>query len=565
MSQNKIVERKLLCFKSCGINRRILFIRKRGIMNMNFIKDEFYPTPKELLEKIFEGFDWKSIKTILEPSAGKGDIVNFITDNKYNKYYKYDIDCIEKDADLQNTLAGSGKRVVFDDFLKFDTFKHYDLIVMNPPFSGGAKHLLKAIHMQESSCGGAIICILNAETLKNPYSCERKDLLQCLDKYQAQVEYMQHEFSCAERKTEVEIAVVKMQIPEKQIDSSIMEKLRRKHYSDFDEAELTDIAVNDFVKAIVMQYNIEVEAGINLIKEYKALVPYMLNTLSKKESPLNAPILSLKLDDEELSSNNYVKAVRHKYWTALFTNPKFTGNMTSNQREEYLKMVNTLCDYDFSEYNINKLQIEMSQKLVKGIEDCIIELFDKLSQQYAYYKESSNVHYYNGWCSNKAWIINKKVVLPNMQAFGYYYGSDFDPCRYDLFESLKDIEKALNYLDGGITDGMDIENTLRKAKEDKQSSKIRCKYFDITFYKKGTCHITFTNEELLKKLNIFGSQQKGWLPYDYGNKAYSDMTKEEQEVIDAFEGVESYNKTLINASYFIYNPSRMLSIGQASE
>lgn len=73
---------------------------------------------------------------------------------------------------------------------------------------------------------------------------------------------------------------------------------------------------------------------------------------------------------------------------------------------------------------------------------------------------------------------------------------------------LADIEKALSYLDGGLTDGRDMELWLRHAAETGQTQKIQLKYFYVTFYKKGTCHIEFINEDLLKKLNIFGSQQK---------------------------------------------------------
>ena len=40
------------------------------------IPKEFYPTPRELLEKITEGIDWKRLQSVLEPSAGKGDIVD---------------------------------------------------------------------------------------------------------------------------------------------------------------------------------------------------------------------------------------------------------------------------------------------------------------------------------------------------------------------------------------------------------------------------------------------------------------------------------------------------------
>lgn len=48
---------------------------------------------------------------------------------------------------------------------------------MNPPFSDGVKHLLHAIEIAEKT-GSEIVCILNANTIKNPYSNGRKLLLQ---------------------------------------------------------------------------------------------------------------------------------------------------------------------------------------------------------------------------------------------------------------------------------------------------------------------------------------------------------------------------------------------------
>lgn len=80
---------------------------------------------------------------------------------------------------------------------------------------------------------------------------------------------------------------------------------------------------------------------------------------------------------------------------------------------------------------------------------------------------------------------------------------------------------------------------LREAELMGRTKKIPLKYFTVTFFKKGTCHIEFTNLELLKKLNIFGAQNKHWLPPSYGKKTYQEMNPEEQQVIDDFEGKES--------------------------
>lgn len=363
---------------------------------MNLV--EFYPTPRSLLDKIFEGVDYRKIRTILEPSAGKGDIAEYIYE-KANEYPYYNqqitIDCIELEPELRNILKGKKYPVIHDNFLTFRTFKRYDLIVMNPPFSNGDEHLLKALSLAEN--GGNIICILNAETIRNPYTNRRKMLNTKLNDLEADIQYYSDEFVSAERSTSVEVAVVKVSIPNKTSSSFIYEDLKCRKFTESVIQQPTDIIAADYIKAAVQHYELEVEAGINLIKEYQALSPYILNSL-KKEATYNEPILQLKVGDHSLSINDYVERVRMKYWYALFNDPRFTGNMTSKQREDYNSKVRELKDYDFSYYNIKTLQEQMSRNIVAGIEECIVKLFDELSHQYSYsgYGTDKNIHYYNG-------------------------------------------------------------------------------------------------------------------------------------------------------------------------
>lgn len=115
----------------------------------------------------------------------------------------------------------------------------------------------------------------------------------------------------------------------------------------------------------------------------------------------------------------------------------------------------------------------------------------------------------------------------------------YDPV-YKVAQKLSDIEKALDYLNGSVSDEEGLRERLKVAEKANQTRKIPLRYFTVTFYKRGTCHIEFTNLELLKKLNIFGSQKKGWLPPSYGKKTYKAMSQEEQDVVDSFEGKASY-------------------------
>ena len=525
---------------------------------------DFYPTPYNLIEKMLSTVKLYMVKSVLEPSAGKGDIVDVLKkktkpESRWDSGTSLDIDCIEINPDLRHILKGKGYRVVHDDFLTYDTMKEYDLIIMNPPFSNGCKHLTKALHMQEIS-GGAIICLLNAETLKNPCTNERLALVRKLNEYHADIQYMPGTFSDAERKTDVEIALIKVDVPKPATTSFIFDKLIRSQEEEFisPEYEETQLAENDLIRAIVKQYKTEVTAGIQLIKEYQAMAPHIMwsykkDSLTGEVTQDGGCVLSLSVGKEPGTVNNFIREIRGKYWEALFTNPNFIGQLTENLRREYSNRINELKDYDFSLYNIYEIKIEMCKSINKGIEDTIISLFDELSHKYSYYDETSNnIHYYNGWKTNKAWFINKKVIIPlagyrNLQ---YSFGG-FDPTQYDVVRKLKDIEKCLNYLDGGLTDAVDLEKALKAAKDDEQNKNIRWKYGTVTFYKKGTCHITIDNEELLKKFNIFGSQHKGWLPPSYGKKRYADMDPEEQAVVDSFEGEKAYSQVMNNTTYYI--------------
>ena len=200
----------------------------------------------------------------------------------------------------------------------------------------------------------------------------------------------------------------------------------------------------------------------------------------------------------------------------------------------------------------------MSNELLKGVEDTILNLFEELGNKYHYYDETSkNIHYYNGWKTNKAWKINKKVIIP-LTGYGFW-GDRYEPTQNQTLNKLQDIEKCFNYLDGGLTDAVDLKQSLKFAEQYGETKNIQLKYFTVTFYKKGTCHIVFNNDELLKKFNIFGSQKKGWLPPSYGKKQYKDMTTEEKTVIDEFDGNETeYNKTMQNRKYYLFDSDSVL-------
>jgi hypothetical protein len=524
---------------------------------------DFYPTPLKVINKMLSKIDFRTIRSVLEPSAGKGDLVESIKKkfdyhhNSYNNKKNYDIDTIEIDNNLQYILQGKQFRLVHDDYLTYNSFKKYDLICMNPPFSQGDKHLLKAIEMQQE--GGQIVAILNAETLKNPYSNSRKELIRKLEQYNATVDYIENAFTDSERKTNVEIALIHIDIPKIQHNSIILDELKQTETSKTEKQYNSDKLINsDFITGIVEQYNHEVKAGLKLIDEYNALKPYMLRGFNDNSSP----VLKLELEYKDESStleNAYIKQIRQKYWSTLFSNDQFMGLFTSNLRQKYMQHVEELKDYDFSFYNIYTLRIQISKEMVQGVEDTILNLFEEFSYKHYFAEGSKNVHYYNGWATNKSYKINKKVIIPlNGFCDMQYSWGRYEPTHYRILDKLKDIEKVFVYLDSEKTEDIDIVETLKMAEHYGETKKIELRYFFVSFFKKGTTHLEFKNNELLAKFNLFAAKNKMWIPGNFGKTSYSDMSKDERDVVDSFCGKEEYSKILNNSEYYLYEPSEIL-------
>lgn len=533
---------------------------------------DFYPTPSSIAGKMFSKVNWSKVRCVLEPSAGKGDLADCLAYMAQKKEYsrsfalrdiKQELDVIELDYNLRLILRGKGYHLVGDDFLNFSTNKRYDVIVMNPPFSNGDEHLLKAIELMEH--GGQIVCLLNAETIRNPYSKRRQVLKTQLAKYNAQIEFVKDAFKRSQRKTDVEIAIVYMNIPRPRRTSNIFENLNKAKNCTFEENENEALVGGDDIQQLIEHYNFEAKCGIALLEEYSALSPYILCS----DSPDSAPIIELRIDRESCKTINstvvdsYLRALRSKYWHIFLDRPQIREILTSAMCDDYFSKVNEMAAYEFSEHNIMQVMFDIQMQLSQGVEDSIMALFDKFSAQHSWYPEcSNNIHYYSGWKTNKAHKVGNKVIIP---VHGCCCDSKWDRDtlkKYTVYEIISDLERAMNFLDKGETAfrsdiGMAIDRANNAGK-----NKAEFTYFTATFYKKGTCHIKFKPEayHIIDRLNIFAARQRSWLPPTYGRKSYEAMDDEERAVIDEFQGRDAYERVYNHPSDYILEGASLVAL-----
>jgi len=148
----------------------------------------FFPTPKPVIEKMLRHADLEPGMTVLEPSAGKGDICDAIAEGYGVKPYTCEIV-----PTLRNLLEKKGYGTPKDaivcggDFMRYAavTVDRFDRILMNPPFEKGqdAEHIMAAFGLLGP--GGQLVAICSEGPFfrTDKKSESFRDLLQAVSVY----------------------------------------------------------------------------------------------------------------------------------------------------------------------------------------------------------------------------------------------------------------------------------------------------------------------------------------------------------------------------------------------
>lgn len=541
------------------------------------INATFYPTPPSLAKKMIDKIDLKGKNAydlaVLEPSAGAGDLIAALNNDRYDGFRGNgtfrNIFAIEKDPDLRAMLRGQHINVIDSDFLAYSGPDKFDLIIANPPFNEGDKHLLKAIDILYR---GQIIFLLNAETVRNPHTNTRKDLKRKLNEMDAEIEFIKDGFMDAERKTEVEVALISIKVDRK-IEEDLFAGVEDAAPGDKEEIkEKYEVSNGKKVQELVAEYNQVVRTGTDVIvgyyKGYRKVGKYI---------GLNEEADKYHFDKSDLTTemqsklNNLLAAIRKDFWRRCFELPEVHKRMTREREEEFEETLRARTCMDFTENNIRQLVLNIINGYESSLMGAVLKLFDKFSRKHSYYsdnKEEKNIHYFNGWKTNDAFKVGKKVIIPvsggyRNSPFVNDYSGKWDMCSSASSE-LYDIDIVMNYFDG-MNKYQSIPKAINVAFTMGQSRKILSTYFEITVYKKGTIHLVFNDEGILRRFNLAACKGKGWLPCDYGAKPYGKLSIEERNVAESFEGKKSYNEHIGQPMFDHKEPGLLLDVQKGGD
>jgi hypothetical protein len=501
---------------------------------------DFFPTPRHIARRMMAKITNKDAKYYLEPSAGKGDIADVIrnpctfdefeaenpeyADHRSNFYggRRVNIDVIESYPDLISVLHGKGYDVVGYDWLTYEGVSYQDVVLMNPPFSEGDKHLLKA---WEFIHHGEIVCLLNEETIKNPYTEERRNLVQIIEQF-GEVEYLGDCFSNAERKTDVRVAMVylKKVATDDAPDLWAKEATHEKQYGGDFDGDVTMLAIRDNLGNMEHWFNLANEHWIKGIEHIRKAQMYMSqNKVSSRHGSRDEgieKILEMALTNTHACRAEFLRNHRKWAWTSVFEQMEFHRWLDSKQQEKFMRDVQRESTIPFTADNIRSTLENVFQSRTKLFDESVASVFDELC---AHAVENGsgpvrperikNHQDSEGWKTNDNYKVNRRLVFPwavelgynsRLRERGYGSGSSAVVCA--------DLDRILCVLDGKPFDQC---YTVRKAIENARPGElVESEYFEIRGYKKGTLHLKFKREDLWERFNVTAAAGKKWLGED---------------------------------------------------
>lgn len=481
------------------------------------LEGQFFPTPPEVARKMVEplvhtlrdGRNFLSAKRVLEPSAGAGAILDlcckeYDLDEKrgYSRHSrKNHLFCCEIDPELRAILAEKGYQILETDFLEYREPVTFDLILMNPPFDAGAKHVLHAWNFLD----GELVALVNAATIRNPHTKERQ-LLKHLIEAHGTVEYWGQCFKDAERRTDVEVACV---------------RLTRKRSEDFDfeqgkwgfSSGIRDEEFNpdtlsrpNAVRDLVARY----QAAERVIVERRRLQRQLDFLLDGVSSPVMDSVgrKSSEALANEVSLEDQIAALKSRFWQTLFNKTGLEAKITQKFQEKFVEFSQQKAGLAFSEQNIKEIIDLFMLNHEQLMNDCLLDLFDQCTR----FHEKNKIHV-EGWKTNQGHKINHKIIMPYGLNNEYGWSINFSNAGF-----FTDLDKVLCWIWGVKLDQIrgtrrSIENFCNEIRRGRDfTEKFDSTFFEIRVYKKGTVHLTFKDKALLDEFNIRAAQGKGWLP-----------------------------------------------------
>ena len=466
----------------------------------NIFEKDFYPTPVEVIEQILQGHDVAG-KIILEPSAGSGNIVDYLQKNLAREVIACEIN------GKLRSIVESKCRVITDDFLKVqrEDVSHIDMIVMNPPFSDARRHILHAFEVAPDGC--EIVSLCNSSDLSgNYYSTEdKRKVIQLVEDYGFS-EWLGNCFATAERKTDVSVSCIHLYKPksgEREFEDymfSTVDEVDSGSTEGLIEYNLVRDVVNRYCEA-VKRFDSVMEAA-NGINE--------LTSLFRGDYGWGIVFGAYDTNHNNrtnISRQHFKNELQKQAWKYIIDKMDMDRFATSKVYEQINKFVERQSHVPFTMKNVYQMIYMIIATQENRMETALVEAFDHIC---SFSAENSTAG--EKWKTNANYMVNKKFIVPGV--FTYEHYGTKEPYLHTGFGSygqtqLSDVVKALEYITGK-TEANNMFDVINYNRLEWGKWHHYGGFFRFKGFKKGTMHLEFLDEDVWMLFNRRVAEIKGW-------------------------------------------------------
>lgn len=480
---------------------------------------QFYPTPRWLAKKAWAKFTDQNFRRPLDSSAGDGVLGDAMPRSDYGLRRGSIIDCIELDASKHPILREKGMRVVGLDFLNFEGGSVYTHVILNPPFAEGAKHVLKAWSMLWE---GEVVAIINAQTLRNPFSAERQRLVALLRDH-GEVEYIADAFKGVDvvRQAHVEVALIHLVKPAECAEDWIGPVIATMAIDRTEEVDYHlpgELALpNSFVSNQVRAFRVAVKAMREAIRmeavalHYAVRIGRTMDDLANRRGEEAPPGSKVR----ERLEKEYSE-LKDRAWASVLRSTETLSKLSAKVQKQAESQFAEIQTLEFNESNVYGFLLGLVQSQPEMQLDMACDVFDQITKYH-----SDNTVYYMGWKSNDRHrtcgmrVKTTRFIIPGNKTWG---GSlDWDSVRM-----LADFDKVFALLDGKSAPEISLVSLFEPSQGGKdpnsfsrlkRGERLSSTYFDIRYYKGiGSLHFFPRNKDVIDRLNRVVGRRRGWLP-----------------------------------------------------
>lgn len=483
----------------------------------NIFNQDFYPTPNEVLDMM--QIDCRGLK-VLEPSAGKGNIIDYLKDNGAKEIFYCEIN-----KDLAKVCDNKAK-FLKSNFLEVraEQISHIQLIVMNPPFSEWKKHIEHAYNIAPDGC--TIISLCNTDSIK--YIAKNSEIGNVIKNHSNIYDFGQV-FKTAERQTNVEISCIHIFKPNYNNESTF-------------EGFYMEVEEDINIEQGLISYD-EIQAYVNsymgALKTFDKVIDISneLHSTCSIFGLKNQLSYSVVYGEHITSKDMFAKELQRVAWKKIFAKMNMDKYLTKGVIANINKFIENQTNVPFTRRNIFKMIEIIIGTKEQSFNTALVEAIDNFTKY-----TDENRYGVEGWKTNSGHLLNKKFIIP--YAVTTKFGGGMGSAYNSNLERLDDLIKVLcnitgnNYSNyentheffyqykiknktGKVLDySQNIDSISRKHQENTDNifeniPKTFGEWYDFGFFeikgfKKGTMHLKFKDENVWWLLNKRYGEIKGF-------------------------------------------------------